>query len=169
MPLDTFFLSMRIFFYKMYSKYARYIYHHHFTVPTDGVKGKTWGPSSGGHVLSSLGNTSGPKSRPSIPEERWSKSASNLEKSPKNKPGIPSVTSVPEMGKSYLNYLYKILVSLMIAFELNANSGGGFNKVHFNRSSYTLSSSSCQNSPLKSLLSSPFKKRTKKSKSKQKT
>lgn len=70
-------------------------------VPTDGVKGKTWGPSSGGHVLSSLGNNAGgqPKSRPSIPEERWSKSASNLEKSPKTKPGIPSVTSVPEMGK----------------------------------------------------------------------
>ena len=74
-----------------------------FAVPTDGVKGKTWGPSSGGHVLSSLGNNAGgggqPKSRPSIPEERWSKSASNLEKSPKTKPGIPSVTSVPEIGK----------------------------------------------------------------------
>ena len=78
-----------------------------FLVPTDGVKGKTWGPSSGGHVLSSLGNNAGvPKSRPSIPEERWSQSASNLEKSPKSKPGIPSVTSVPEMGKSWLSLLF---------------------------------------------------------------
>ena len=83
-----------------------------FLVPTDGVKGKTWGPSSGGHVLSSLGNNAGvPKSRPSIPEERWSQSASNLEKSPKSKPGIPSVTSVPEMGKS--SFCFHVLVVMV--------------------------------------------------------
>jgi len=87
-----------------------------FSVPTDGVKGKTWGPSSGGHVLSSLGTNppTGPKPRPSIPEERWSKSASNLEKSPKNKPGLPSVTSVPEMGKIFVNKHLKTFCEILI-------------------------------------------------------
>lgn len=70
-------------------------------VPADGVKGKTWGPSSGGHVLNSLGGLSSSKSRPAIPEERWSQSVSSLEKSSssRNKSGMPSVTSVPEIGK----------------------------------------------------------------------
>lgn len=83
-----------------------------FLVPADGVKGKTWGPSSGGHVLSSLSsgtysannNTKGSgSSRPAIPEDgRWSKSTSSIEnkKSKSNlSTGLPSVTSVPEMGK----------------------------------------------------------------------
>ena len=72
-------------------------------VPADGVKGKTWGPSSGGQVLNSLGGQSGSsKSRPAIPEERWSKSASSLDKSSsRSKSGLPSVTSVPEIGKNY--------------------------------------------------------------------
>ena len=68
------------------------------------MKGKTWGPSSGGHVLNSLGGlSSSSKSRPAIPEERWSQSVSSLEKSSsRNKSGMPSVTSVPEIGK----YIY---------------------------------------------------------------
>lgn len=75
-------------------------------VPADGVKGKTWGPSSGGHVLNSLGGLSSSKSRPAIPEERWSQSVSSLEKSSssRNKSGMPSVTSVPEIGKYNIFY-----------------------------------------------------------------
>ena len=73
-----------------------------FIVPADGVKGKTWGPSSGGQVLNSLGGSGSSKSRPAIPEDRWSKSASSLDKSSsRSKSGLPSVTSVPEIGKKF--------------------------------------------------------------------
>ena len=76
-----------------------------FSVPADGVKGKTWGPSSGGYVLNSMASTGSTtsqssKSRPSIHEDsRWSKSNTSLEKSPFSKPGLHTVTSVPEIGK----------------------------------------------------------------------
>ena len=62
-------------------------------VPADGVKGKTWGPSTAG------GST---KVRPNIVDEsgqnRFSKSASSLEKS-RALSIAPSVTSVPELGR----------------------------------------------------------------------
>ena len=122
-----------------------------FSVPADGVKGKTWGPSSGGYVLNSMASTGSTtsqissKSRPGniffifrkqifsnfswmflypnkffqgmffifrkqifyfqiflgIPEDRWSKSNTSLEKSPFSKPGLHTVTSVPEIGKIF--------------------------------------------------------------------
>jgi hypothetical protein len=113
-------------------------------VPADGVKGKTWGPSSGGHVLNSLNsvsvNSSSSKSRPSIPEERWTKSSPSLEKANRNKAGLPSVTSAPEIG--------------------------GFRNDPIRSSSV---SSSCQKSPFRALLSSPyFRRANRKKKSKQK-
>ena len=105
-----------------------------FPVPADGVKGKTWGPSSGGYVLNSMASTGSTtsqlssKSRPGnlflyfsffenqyfifkiflgIPEDRWSKSNTSLEKSPFSKPGLHTVTSVPEIGKIFfLTYSY---------------------------------------------------------------
>ena len=65
-------------------------------VPADGVKGKTWGPSTVGGVT---------KVRPNIVDEsgqsRFSKSAPSLEKAPRTLSVVPSVTSVPELGKSY--------------------------------------------------------------------
>ena len=65
-------------------------------VPADGVKGKTWGPSTVGGVT---------KVRPNIVDEsgqsRFSKSASSLEKAPRTLSVVPSVTSVPELGKRY--------------------------------------------------------------------
>ena len=36
-----------------------------------------------------------------IPEDRWSKSNTSLEKSPFSKPGLHTVTSVPEIGKIF--------------------------------------------------------------------
>ena len=102
-----------------------------FSVPADGVKGKTWGPSSGGYVLNSMASTGSTtsqlssKSRPGnlflyfsffenkyfmyfqiflgIPEDRWSKSNTSLEKSPFSKPGLHTVTSVPEIGKIFFS------------------------------------------------------------------
>ena len=66
-------------------------------MPADGVKGKTWGPSSAG---------GGSKVRPNIVDEsgqnRWSKSAPSLEKSPRTLAAVPTVTSVPELGKGVL-------------------------------------------------------------------
>ena len=77
------------------------------------MKGKTWGPSSGGYVLNSMASTGSTtsqlssKSRPSIPEEnRWSKSNTSLEKSPFSKPGLHTVTSVPEIGKIFFEKKY---------------------------------------------------------------
>ena len=68
-------------------------------VPADGVKGKTWGPSTAG------GST---KVRPNIVDEsgqnRFSKSASSLEKS-RALAIAPSVTSVPELGK-YCEFIF---------------------------------------------------------------
>ena len=65
-------------------------------VPADGVKGKTWGPSTAG------GST---KVRPNIVDEsgqnRFSKSAPSLEKSQRTLSIAPSVTSVPELGKYF--------------------------------------------------------------------
>jgi hypothetical protein len=62
-------------------------------VPADGVKGKTWGPSSAGGAT---------KVRPNIVDEsgqnRFSKSAPSLEKSPRTLSVAPSVMSVPELG-----------------------------------------------------------------------
>ena len=59
-------------------------------MPGDGVKGKTWGPSSASsHV----------KQRPTITEtqNRWkTTSAPSLEKSPRNLANIPTVGTVPE-------------------------------------------------------------------------
>jgi len=60
------------------------------SVPGDGVKGKTWGPSSASsHV----------KQRPTITEtqNRWkTTSAPSLEKSPRNLANVPTVGTVPE-------------------------------------------------------------------------
>ena len=60
------------------------------------MKGKTWGPSTVGGVT---------KVRPNIVDEsgqsRFSKSASSLEKAPRTLSVVPSVTSVPELGKKY--------------------------------------------------------------------
>ena len=70
-------------------------------VPADGVKGKTWGPSSG-----ASGTGSAVRVRPNIVDEsgqsRWSKSVPSLEKSPRNphSSAVPTVTSVPELGKN---------------------------------------------------------------------
>ena len=62
-------------------------------MPADGVKGKTWGPSSAGGAT---------KVRPNIVDEsgqnRFSKSAPSLEKSPRTLSVAPSITSVPELG-----------------------------------------------------------------------
>ena len=62
-------------------------------MPADGVKGKTWGPSTAGGAT---------KVRPNIVDEsgqnRFSKSASSLEKS-RALSIAPSITSVPESGK----------------------------------------------------------------------
>ncbi|XP_059086639.1 mitogen-activated protein kinase kinase kinase 9-like isoform X3 [Tigriopus californicus] len=66
------------------------------SVPADGVKGKTWGPSSANNAV---------KVRPTIvndPSGRWSQSAPSLEKSPRNLGAKPTVTSVPESGEDYL-------------------------------------------------------------------
>ena len=69
-------------------------------VPADGVKGKTWGPSSG------AGQT---RVRPNIVDEsgesRWSKSAPSLEKSAIRSATVPTVTSVPELGEN-ISLLY---------------------------------------------------------------
>ena len=62
------------------------------SVPADGVKGKTWGPSTGSsHV----------KTRPTIitenPNKSWkTTSAPSLEKSPRSLVTAPSVGTVPE-------------------------------------------------------------------------
>jgi len=58
-------------------------------LPADGVKGKTWGPSTGSHT----------KQRPNIvdSQNRWkANSAPSLEKSPRNLASLPSVGTVPE-------------------------------------------------------------------------
>ena len=44
----------RIYIYCAKIKIVNSIY---FSVPADGVKGKTWGPSSGGYVLNSMAST----------------------------------------------------------------------------------------------------------------
>lgn len=62
-------------------------------VPADGVKGKTWGPSTGSHT----------KQRPNIvdSQNRWkANSAPSLEKSPRNLASLPSVGTVPEDDNS---------------------------------------------------------------------
>jgi len=61
----------------------------YISVPADGVKGKTWGPSTGSHT----------KQRPNIvdSQNRWkANSAPSLEKSPRNLASLPSVGTVPE-------------------------------------------------------------------------
>jgi len=58
-------------------------------VPADGVKGKTWGPSTASNT----------KQRPNIvdSQNRWkANSAPSLEKSPRNLASLPSVGTVPE-------------------------------------------------------------------------
>jgi len=59
------------------------------SVPADGVKGKTWGPSTASNT----------KQRPNIvdSQNRWkANSAPSLEKSPRNLASLPSVGTVPE-------------------------------------------------------------------------
>ena len=72
-------------------------------MPADGVKGKTWGPSTAGGAT---------KVRPHIVDEsgqnRFSKSAPSLEKSPRTLSVVPSVTSVPELGNHYSPLAYLI-------------------------------------------------------------
>ena len=86
-------MNLIIIFYLIYHfKYKRTI-QIYFAVPADGVKGKTWGPSTAGGSA---------KVRPNIVDEsgqnRFSKSASSLEKPPRTLSVVPSVTSVPESG-----------------------------------------------------------------------
>ena len=60
------------------------------SVPADGVKGKTWGPSTGSNNI---------KARPTIVDthNRWKAiSAPSLEKLPRNLVNVPSVGTVPE-------------------------------------------------------------------------
>jgi len=64
-------------------------------LPADGVKGKTWGPSTGSHT----------KQRPNIvdSQNRWkASSAPSLEKSPRNFASLPTVGTVPEDEKTVL-------------------------------------------------------------------
>eukprot|EP00092_Neocalanus_flemingeri_P007352 GFUD01007939.1.p1 GENE.GFUD01007939.1~~GFUD01007939.1.p1 ORF type:complete len:1128 (-),score=188.67 GFUD01007939.1:37-3420(-) len=68
------------------------------SVPADGVKGKTWGPSTGSHT----------KQRPNIvdSQNRWkANSAPSLEKSPRNLATLPTVGSVPEDDNTALSEL----------------------------------------------------------------
>ena len=57
-----------------------------------------------------------------IPEDRWSKSNTSLEKSPFSKPGLHTVTSVPEIGKTFFsnsityNYVCKNFVNFDVCF-----------------------------------------------------
>ena len=60
-------------------------------------------------ILSSLFSS---KSRPSIAEDRWSKSNTSLEKSPFSKPGLHTVTSVPEIGRIFLTLICYILLNI---------------------------------------------------------
>lgn len=76
----------------------------HPTVPADGVKGKTWGPSTAhqkerGHII--------PPHPHSNNNKRWSKSAPNLEKPLRPLPytatmtGLNQITAYgPEIGES---------------------------------------------------------------------
>ena len=99
-------------------------------VPADGVKGKTWGPSSGGHVLNSLGGLSSSKSRPAIPEERWSQSVSSLEKSSRSKSGMPSVTSVPEIGNIILFFYFFIFFFNMTVDGLQQHTAPNYDIIY---------------------------------------
>merc|ERR1719483_1991569 len=67
------------------------------SVPADGVKGKTWGPSTGSHT----------KQRPNIvdSQNRWkASSAPSLEKSPRNFASLPTVGTVPEAYEEFLYF-----------------------------------------------------------------
>nr|XP_040582160.1 mitogen-activated protein kinase kinase kinase 9-like [Lepeophtheirus salmonis] len=66
-------------------------------LPADGVKGKTWGPSSGSNVSKSRPNI--PTSSSSNEDSRWSKSAPSLEKT--SATGI-----VPELDRSNRGLYY---------------------------------------------------------------
>ena len=81
-------------------------------VPADGVKGKTWGPSTASSAVrarpalmqqpvssaaAAVAAAAAAAAAPSEAESRWSQSAPSLEK--RNLSALPSVTSVPEIGK----------------------------------------------------------------------
>ena len=80
-------------------------------VPADGVKGKTWGPSTASSavrarpalmqqpVSSAAAAVAAAAAAAPEAESRWSQSAPSLEK--RNLAALPSVTSVPEIGKKY--------------------------------------------------------------------
>merc|ERR1719206_1611842 len=66
-------------------------------VPADGVKGKSWGPSTASNT----------KQRPNIvdSQNRWkANSAPSLEKSPRNLASLPSVGTVPEAYEEFLYF-----------------------------------------------------------------
>ena len=89
-----------------------YLLHHQdeftISVPAEGMKGKTWGPSSGSNNI---------KARPTIVDthNRWKAiSAPSLENLPRNLVNVPSVGTVPEgisndlrlTGHNCLDYKY---------------------------------------------------------------
>lgn len=75
-------------------------------VPVDGVKGKTWGPST-------VHQKERAHIRPVVTDGSllWSRSAPNLEKSQKgllaaghNLPLFPTSSTLPEIGEGYIEY-----------------------------------------------------------------
>ena len=72
-------------------------------VPADGVKGKTWGPSSGSHVTRVRpGIATGGSSSKDDDEDKWR--ASGI---------VPTVTSVPELGEENYMGFYWVKADLL--------------------------------------------------------